>query len=78
MTRFFLTCFASRFCLVSLLGALLTRYGVTDVHQPKVDVLHPWAVVCLVQIFGQMLSIRVRTLRNANLRGSRYFKMKEA
>ena len=67
----------SRFCLVSLLGALLTRYGVTDVHQPKVDVLHSWAVVCLAQIFGQLVSIRVRTLSNAKLRASRYVERKK-
>ena len=33
--------------------------------------------VCFVQMFGQIISIRVKTLRNTNLVASRCFKMKK-
>ena len=47
-----------------------------DARQPEVDFLHTWAVI-LNQTFGQIVSLRVKTLSHTNLVASGHIKREE-
>ena len=49
----------------------------SDTRRPEVDFLQSWAVI-LEEILGEIVSLRVKTLSNANLVASRHIKREKS